>query len=192
MRYSSRRTPRERREDHFNGAVGHGRASFSLTSARRTGGRCIKPAESNYTFGAEQPSERDWATWAEFWTQLTGAGYTIDTPLGAWVAPTHRPWHWKYDAVKDELRRPISGETEVYRRDGGVTNTFREDILLVAPRTGRERGERDPRLGPSHPCRAGTDQVHRAPFGVVRRGPHQIFRVPAHMGRRVDVDGYSE
>jgi len=47
---------------------------------------------SSLQFGEERPTPSDWATWAEFWGRYTMPGLNLESPLGRWIAPTHRVW----------------------------------------------------------------------------------------------------
>ena len=51
---------------------------------------------SSYEFAEERPTASDWAFWAEFWGRYTLPGRYLRTPLGEWIAPTHRKWKWTF------------------------------------------------------------------------------------------------
>jgi hypothetical protein len=55
-----------------------------------------KVAGSKYKFPRESPAKKDWDAWFNFWHNYTATGDKLHTPLGAWIAPTHRSWIWYF------------------------------------------------------------------------------------------------
>jgi hypothetical protein len=66
--------------------------------------------QSGYMFPREQPSRQDLDRWINFWHEYTTLGGKLKTPLGGWINPTHRIWHWYYNKERDKLYH-ISGTT---------------------------------------------------------------------------------
>jgi hypothetical protein len=58
---------------------------------------------SGYKFPREHPTRQDWDQWMNFWHEYTTTGGKLKTPLGGWINPTHRIWHWYYNKERDEL-----------------------------------------------------------------------------------------
>jgi hypothetical protein len=44
----------------------------------------------------------------KFWHEYTTTGGKLKTPLGGWINPTDRIWHWYYNKERDKLYN-ISG-----------------------------------------------------------------------------------
>ena len=59
--------------------------------------------QSKFTFPREVPTEQDWVVWKDFWRQHTVENFQLHTPLGAWIATTHRKWNWFYEEKTDCL-----------------------------------------------------------------------------------------
>jgi hypothetical protein len=68
---------------------------------------------SRYTFPREKPSKQDWDRWINFWHEHTTTGGKLKSPLGGWINPTHRIWHWYYNTEREELYH-INGSTIKY------------------------------------------------------------------------------
>jgi hypothetical protein len=75
-----------------------------------------KVARSKYKFPRESPAKKDWDAWFNFWHNYTATGDKLHTPLGAWIAPTHRSWIWYYNSSTDDLHRIKKGKVHHYLR----------------------------------------------------------------------------
>ena len=89
---------------------------------------------STYDFGTERPTPLDWAAWAEFWGRFTLHGLYLISPLGDWVAPTHRIWEWHYLPDRNTIEQTVDGGMEYY----------------VPTEIGRTRGDRKFTRGSAH------------------------------------------
>ena len=49
----------------------------------------VRPS-SKYRFPREEPTDHNWQVWIDFWRQPTAGNFQLHTPLGGWIAPTHR------------------------------------------------------------------------------------------------------
>jgi hypothetical protein len=49
---------------------------------------------SRYKFPRELLSHQNWEQWMKFWHEYMTPGGKLKTPLGGWINPTHRIWHW--------------------------------------------------------------------------------------------------
>jgi hypothetical protein len=65
-------------------------------------------ARSQCTFPREQPSHHNWDRWINFWHEYSSTGGKLKIPLGGWINPSHRIWHWYYNKERDKLYH-ISG-----------------------------------------------------------------------------------
>ena len=94
---------------------------------------------SSLRFGQERPTTADWAAWAEFWGRFTEQGLYLVTPLGDWVAPTHRSWEWHYLPDSDTIERAIDDGIEYYAAtSGGRTRGDRKFAKESTHRDGRK------------------------------------------------------
>ena len=123
---------------------------------------------SSLRFGQERPTPADWAAWAEFWGRFTEQGLYLVTPLGEWVAPTHRYWEWHYLPDSDTIERAIDDGIEYYAATrGGRTRGDRKFA--------KESTHRDGRKPEGFPCsvvRGNTDNsitLHN--YGPPLKGP---------------------
>ncbi len=53
---------------------------------------------------------QDWDQRINFWHEYTTTGGKLKSPLGGWINPTHRIWHWYYDKNREALYH-INGPT---------------------------------------------------------------------------------
>ena len=73
----------------------------------------VRPS-SKYRFPREEPTDHDWQVWIGFWRQHTVGNFQLHTPLGGWIAPTHRQWKWFYDEENECLQKKTGLKTEHY------------------------------------------------------------------------------
>jgi hypothetical protein len=73
-----------------------------------------KVARSKYKFPRKSPAKKDWDAWFNFWHDFTATGDKLHTPLGAWIAPTHRSWIWYYNSSTDDQHRIEKGKVHQY------------------------------------------------------------------------------
>ena len=78
---------------------------------------------SRFNFPREEPTDEDWIVWLEFWAQVTDAGGLLRQPLGQWLAPTHRIWHWFYDATTDVVTQVLDDRSNYYHLSATATRT---------------------------------------------------------------------
>ncbi len=63
-----------------------------------------------------------------FWHDYTATGDKLHTPLGTWMAPTHRRWIWYYESSNNDLHQIENGKvhhylhTMNYQRTRSTTN----------------------------------------------------------------------
>jgi hypothetical protein len=75
------------------------------------GGRVSR---SKYKFPQEIPAKKDWEVWFNFWHDYTATRDKLHTPLGKWIAPTHRRWIWYYDRSSNDLQQIEDGKVHHY------------------------------------------------------------------------------
>ena len=78
---------------------------------------------SQFTFPREAPSKSDWTYWNTFWTNYTEPGFYLPSPLGTWVAKSHRSWKWYYDSTNDILQKVENDGIAYYHSLGGRRRT---------------------------------------------------------------------
>jgi len=113
---------------------------------------------SSFIFPKEIPSRNDWRLWREFWTALSGPGWSLREPLGPWVSPTHRRWEWRYDP-RDDILLHLAG-------DGSIT-------AYIASENGHRLRSRQTYYR-SHA--AGAVPAHALPAGVLVLSDCQVLR----------------
>jgi hypothetical protein len=59
--------------------------------------------DSRFNFPREQPSDKDWALWDDFWTSWCLPNGTMPTVLGKWIVLSHQKWQWFYDENAEVL-----------------------------------------------------------------------------------------
>jgi hypothetical protein len=64
-----------------------------------------KVSWSKYKFPQEISTKKDWEVWFNFWHNYTATRDKLHTPLGKWIAPTHRRWIWYYDRSSNDLQQ---------------------------------------------------------------------------------------
>ncbi len=74
-----------------------------------------KARQQCYTFPKQQPTRHIGIDGSIFWHAYTTIGSNLNTPLGKWIHPTHRLWHWYFNKDKDKLYH-ICGRTVWYFR----------------------------------------------------------------------------
>ena len=78
--------------------------------------------QSNFTFPREAPTEQYWAVRKDFWRQHTVDNFQLHTPLGAWIATTHRRWTWFHEEGADCLKKKNASNVDFYVPTG-ITRT---------------------------------------------------------------------
>ncbi len=76
-----------------------------------------------YTCPREQPMRHNWDRWIKFWRTYTTMGSKLKPPLGKWIHPTHRLWHWYFNKDKDELHHICGGTARYCRQASGWRHT---------------------------------------------------------------------
>jgi hypothetical protein len=59
--------------------------------------------ESQFNFAREQPTNRDWKLWDEFWSSWANKNNSLPTPLGRWKHQSHQIWKWFFDTTLNTL-----------------------------------------------------------------------------------------
>jgi len=59
--------------------------------------------QSKFHFPREQPGQRDWDLWHDFWHSWLLLDSTIPQPLGKWLNHSHQIWQWRYDDMTNTL-----------------------------------------------------------------------------------------
>jgi len=111
--------------------------------------------ETELEFSEERPTTDDWAEWAEFWKQFTLQGLYLETPLGDWVAPTHRSWAWTYDEANDIVEHTTPEGMQYFLPMGGH-RTRAERIYVLA---GSYDDERQPCGSPCSVTQLDGDSI---------------------------------
>jgi hypothetical protein len=147
---------------------------------------------SKYKFPRDIPAKKDWEVWFNFGHDYTATGEKLHTPLGKWIAPTHRRWIWYYDRSSNDLQQTKDGKFHHYlptsnHRQTRLTTTYRliweEDISPTF-----KRG------APTSIVRFPNTTINRlnkgAPLAKGPLLPTDFLGFPKHVGRDADVGRY--
>jgi hypothetical protein len=85
---------------------------------------------SIYQFPREMPTDNDWTEWVMFWTRFTHHGLCLHTPMGRWVAPTHRRWRWYYDVANDVVEHLTDYGVDFYHKADSRSRTRSEQTYI--------------------------------------------------------------
>ena len=83
-----------------------------------------------YQFPREEPTDNDWTEWVMFWTRFTHHGLCLHTPMGKWVAPSHRRWKWYYDVANDVVEHLTDDGVDYYHKADTRRRTRSEQTYI--------------------------------------------------------------
>ena len=74
---------------------------------------------SCYNFPREHPTKQDWVIWRYLLRGLLLENYELPTPMGKWIASSHRIWEWTTDTEEKELFRQYDDKCVKYAKSQG-------------------------------------------------------------------------
>jgi hypothetical protein len=124
-----------------------------------------------------------------FWHEYMTTGGKLKSPMGGWINPTHRIWHWYYDKNREALYH-INGPTiRLFARATGWRCTRSTTMFELKQTTSTTKiiPKRGTNIGDDYIRIEGEQASRRTITNFKSRCPGLLLDLHQLMGRELDV-----